>query len=300
MTLPLAAPLTPEEITRRSGSSFLVSFLVLEPPRRAALTSIYAFCRVVDDAVDDAASPAQGEASLEFWRQELALAYATQSQPQTDIPQTKVGQGIRQAAQQFGVQQSHLQEIVAGMAMDLQACQYPDLQSLENYCYKAASAVGLACLPVLGGDPGKDSVYAESLGKALQFTNILRDLRRDAEVGRVYAPQDMLQALGVPAGQELAWLSGSGPDSAYAKDGPMHQLVQQLGLVAEQHYAKAAAAFRRPTPAGLMAAEIMGAVYRQLLQAVYRRAGDLRAPLPRVPRWQKLYLALRTRMRGRR
>jgi 15-cis-phytoene synthase len=302
MSTPVAAPLTPEQITRQAGSNFSVSFLFLDRPRRRALTAIYAFCRVIDNAVDDSlddddAGRAGAREALAFWGRELELAYSTGG---SQRPETKVGIGLREAARGYGVRQEDLAEILAGVAMDLEPVDYQTMADLERYCQKVASAVGLACLPILGADRDRDGAYARHLGMALQLTNILRDLRADAQQGRVYVPRELRSAAGIADADGGRWLSGSGPPAAYEQGGPVARLVGKMADLADGHFSKSRSLLPDPAAPGLLVAEVMAAVYVDLLQRVRARGGNLLAPAPQVPGWRKLYLALRTRLRGHR
>lgn len=300
MGAPLATPLTPEQITRQAGSNFSISFLFLDRPRRRALTAIYAFCRVIDNVVDEArgdAGAAEAREALAFWGRELELAYAGD---ESQRPETKVGLGLREAARGYGVRKEDLLEILSGVAMDLEPVDYETAADLETYCLKVASAVGLACLPVLGADRDRDQAYARHLGLALQLTNILRDLRVDAHQGRIYVPRELRAAVGVPDGEARAWLGGSGPASAYEANGPLAQLVERMADLADAHFQRSSSLLPEPAAPGLLVAEVMAAIYVDLLRRVRARSGDLLAPMPHVPGWRKLYLALRTRLRGHR
>ena len=297
MSTPLAAPLTPEQITRQAGSNFSVSFLFLDRPRRQALTAIYAFCRVIDNAVDDARGDAAAREALAFWERELELAYTADDAQRLE---TKVGLGLREAVCGYGVRREDLQEILAGVAMDLDPVDYETVADLEGYCLKVASAVGLACLPILGADRDRDQAYARHLGMALQFTNILRDLRTDAQQGRVYVPRELRSAAGIADADGRNWLAGTGPRSAYEQGGPVARLVDRMADLADVHFSKSKSLLPNPTVPGLLVAEVMAAVYVDLLQRVRARGGNLLASAPQVPGWRKLYLALRTRLRGNR
>lgn len=291
MSAPIAAPLTPEQIARRSRSSFLVSFAFLSRERRRALVAVYAFCRVVDDAGDDCETVEQGREQLAFWRTELDAAYDASGDPST-----QVGVRLRAAATAYGVPKHAFELLLEGVTMDLEAVRLADLDQLERYCYRVASAVGLACLPVFGvTDPAADG-YARSLGLALQLTNVLRDLRVDAEMGRIYAPGSLLAHAGV----DEKWLLGSGPAHAYAADGPVHRLERELAARAREHFATAARLLRPEWRRHLLPAEVMGAVYQELLDRIERRRGDLRGPHLRIPTWRKLWLAWRTMRRVKR
>ncbi len=290
MSVPKAAALSPEEITRRSKSNFLLSFAFLEPHRRRGLSAVYAWCRAVDDAVDDSENPEQGQRQLEFWREEFARV-------SSGSPQTQTGAALQRTVREFGVDPAHLREILDGVAMDLEGTAFADLAELEAYCHKVASAVGLACLPVFGASGAGAERYAQRLGLALQLTNILRDLRSDALEGRVYAPTDHLARAEV----DVAWLRGSGPPEAYADGAPVARLVEALAAVARERFAEAALALPAESRRALLPAEIMGAIYFDLLRRVERRGGRIdRGGRLRVPRWRKLSLALRTWWRGRR
>jgi phytoene synthase len=283
---PAAAALTPKAITARSGSSFLSGFLCLDRRRRAGMTAIYAFCRVADDAVDDAPTAADGRAQLEFWRSELDAA-------ECSAPRTPVGRALQATFAEFGACAAPLRELLAGVAMDLECTRYADLAALEVYCHRVASAVGLACLPVLGVEGELAERFAERLGRALQLTNILRDLRADAELGRVYAPDDWLQGCGV----EVGWLRGGGPAAVYAQGGQVGRLCARLAAAARERFAEASAALLELPAAArrrLLPARIMGVVYRDLLRRLEARGGGLGGPRVRVPRARKLWLAAAT------
>jgi 15-cis-phytoene synthase len=280
---PAAATLVPREIAARSGSSFLLGFRCLPRQRREAMTSIYAFCRVVDDAVDDARDARQAAEHLAFWRQELEAAAGGE-------PRTAVGRGLQQAMQCFGLRAAPLREVLDGVASDLQAPDYEDLAALQGYCHLVAAAVGLACLPVLGVHGEGAETFAEQLGQALQLTNILRDLRSDAAAGRVYVPRSWLRELDV----DPAWLAGGGPAAAYATGGAVARLCSKLAEVATTHFAAARAALRALPAADrrrLVPARIMAAIYFDLLGRLRRRGGELRGRRVRVSKVRKLWLA---------
>ncbi|MCB9877650.1 MAG: squalene/phytoene synthase family protein [Planctomycetes bacterium] len=281
---PPGAELAPESITARSKSSFLAGFACMGEERRAAMTAIYAFCRVVDDAVDEAPDAATGRGRLAFWRSELEAAYGA-------APTTPVGRALQRAAQRFEVPCAPLSDLLDGCATDLVPDGIADERALLEYCYRVASAVGLACLPVFGATSTGAQRFAVALGRALQLTNILRDLRGDAEVGRTYAPRTWLAECGVDA----KWLLGTGPDPVYAPGGPVAQLCQRLVARGEEHFAAARRELQQLAVRErrrLVPARIMGAIYGDLLRRLRRRGGDLRAPRARVPKSRRLVLAL--------
>jgi phytoene synthase len=282
-------PRSAADVAQRSRSSFLVSFGALAPERRRALTAIYAFCRVVDDAVDRDGEPEERRAHLQFWRDELDRAYGGD-------PHTGIGRELRHAVRRYDVARRHLDAVCAGVAMDLEPVVFGTLEELEGYCYKVASAVGLACLPVFGASGQAAGEYAVRLGLAMQLTNVARDLSTDARAGRVYAPREWLGEEGI----EPAWLAGDGPPAAYRRGGPIDCLVRRLAAVAREHFAQAEAVLPAEHRAALLAPQIMAAVYQDLLRRIGRRGGDLRRSRPpRVPRWRRLLLAWRVRARCR-
>ncbi|MBX3462739.1 MAG: squalene/phytoene synthase family protein [Planctomycetes bacterium] len=282
--LPPGARLEPAEITARSRSNFLTGFLCLDAARRAGMTAIYAFCRVVDDAVDEAVDRATAAAHLRFWRGELDAAAA-------GAAGTPVGRAVQTTMQRFGLGPEPLREVLDGMAMDLEPRGFADEGELRLYCRRVASAVGLACLPVLGVAEPAGVDFAEHLGQALQRTNILRDLRPDAAIGRCYVPATWLREAGVEPG----WLGGEGPATAYAPGGPVAVLQRRLAEGARAEFAAARAALRRlprRSRRALVPARIMGAVYGDLLRRLASGHVDLRGPKVRVGRPRKLWLAL--------
>lgn len=282
--LPPAAGLQPAEVLARAGSNFATGFLCLDPERRAGMTAIYAFCRAADDAADDAPDPATARAHVQFWRDELdAAAVGNASTP--------VGRAVQAALQRFGGGPAPLVALLDGVTMDIEPCGCADEAELRLYCWRVASAVGLACLPVLGATGEIAQQFAESLGRALQFTNILRDLRADAEVGRIYVPRTWLAEARV----EPAWLLGRGPAPVYASGGPVDGLCRRLATAARVEFAAAHAALRslpRRSRRALVPARVMGAVYRDLLRRLEQRGGALILPRTRVPKLRKLWLAL--------
>jgi phytoene synthase len=281
---PPGAPLPPDEIAARSGSNFLTGFACLDAARREGMTTIYAFCRVADDAVDEAKDAATGARHLAFWRRELAAAAA-------GVAATPVGKALQATMQRFGVPVAPLEDLLDGVATDLAPKPFADEAELHVYCYRVAAAVGLACLPVLGATSAGAHAFAEALGHALQRTNILRDLVGDAEGGRCYVPTTWLGEAGV----QRDWLAGRGPDTAYAIDGPVARLRARLQEAARTWFGRARAALAelpRRERRALVPARIMGVVYAELLVRLERQGGDLRGPRVRVGRGRKVWLAL--------
>ncbi len=285
MNPPSASPLTPERIAYRSGSNFLVSFAAAEPDRRAALTAVYAFCRLVDDAVDDRADDATAAQELAFWSEELARA-------ERDAARTPVGRGLAAAMQRYGVQRQHLQNVIDGVTSDLHGETFAAEEDLERYCYRVACSVGLACLPLFEAEGPAAEGYAIELGHALQLTNVLRDLAEDARGGRCYVPASVLRAHGAQAG----WLGGDGEDCHYAPGGAVDGVARWLADRAEARFAGADRHAQGELRVKLLPAEVMGAVYRVVLQRATALGGEVcRRRRIRVAGWRKLLIARRVR-----
>ncbi len=267
-------------ITRQSGSSFYYAFQILSREKRLAIYALYAFCRVVDDCVDEAGG--EGEAGLRRWLDEVRRCYAGQ-------PETELGRELAEALARFPVPRACFEDIVAGCRMDLETRRYRSWADLRLYCERVASAVGLASIEVFGyADPGTRR-YAVDLGLALQLTNILRDVAADAARDRVYIPQEDLDRFGV---SEEALLQAT-REAGRRPPG----LDALLGFEAERarsHYAAAAAQLPEADRRSMLAAEIMGAVYRALLEEWVRRGQPVCGPKVRLPSLRKAWIALRT------
>jgi phytoene synthase len=281
---PPGALLRPQEVTQRSGSNFLAGFACLEKRRREGMTVIYAFCRVVDDAVDAAPDPATARAHLQFWRSELTATAA-------GAATTPVGKALQATMQEFGVPAAPLEALLDGVAMDIEPHSFADEAELRLYCERVASAVGFACLPVLGATGPAATAFADHLGKALQLTNILRDLRADALAGRVYVPRTWLAEHAV----DPSWLRDDDAHSSPAANAALTAMCARFVREAEAEFGHARTHLRslaRAARRALVPARIMGAIYRDLLRRLAARGGDLRGGRVRVPRLRKLWLAL--------
>ncbi|MBI1195790.1 MAG: presqualene diphosphate synthase HpnD [Gammaproteobacteria bacterium] len=180
----------------RSGSSFYYSFLFLPPAERQAIMALYAFCREVDDAVDETSEPEVARAKLDWWRGEIAKSFAREAEH-------PVGKALEVATDRFNLPQEYFAEIIDGMEMDLDYNSYPNFKELSLYCYRAASVVGLMAAEIFGYEDRQTLKYAHDLGMAMQLTNILRDVREDAERGRIYIPLDEIEAAGLNHGDFL-------------------------------------------------------------------------------------------------
>src|SRR5262245_37771206 len=173
-------------LTRKSRSNFFYAFLCLPRPQREALYAVYAFCRIVDDAVDLGHDREAQRRALAGWRGEIARVYG-------GAPDHPAAQRLQQAVRAFPIPRAALEAIISGVEMDLDHAQYETFEALYPYCYRVASAVGLACIEIFGYRDPRTRDYAVDLGVALQLTNILRDVQVDARAGRVYVPQEDLR-----------------------------------------------------------------------------------------------------------
>jgi phytoene synthase len=240
-----------EQKAAQSGSSFFHSFRFLPPERRRAITALYAFCREVDDVVDEVADPALARLKLAWWRNEIGAAFSGR-------PQHPVAQALQTAVTTFALPQEHFQAVIDGMSMDLEHSRYLDFVALERYCHHVAGVVGLLSAEIFGyADPATRG-YAHDLGIAFQLTNIIRDVGEDARRGRIYLPQEELARFGVPAADLLRQRASAGFAALMA-----HQVAR-----ARSWYDKALAALpatdRRAQRPGL----IMAAIYRRLLDEI--------------------------------
>jgi 15-cis-phytoene synthase len=261
--------------TAASGSSFYYGFLCLPAPRRRAIMALYAFCREVDDVVDETGDVDTARAQLDEWRAEIARVYA-------GTPKHPVGRALADVAAEFRLPEEQLLEIIDGMEMDLEQNRYESFSQLQLYCYRVASVVGLLSAEIFGYTDRRTLRYAHDLGLAFQLTNILRDVGDDARRGRIYLPQDELARFGVTEDDVLA--------GRYSPQ--MTELLAFQAQRARDFYERAMgelpAADRRAQRPGL----IMAAIYRRLLDDIvtggYRVLGDP----PRLPTSLKLRLAV--------
>lgn len=251
-------------LTKKSGSNFYYSFLFLPKARRDAMYTVYAFCKEVDNAVDESPPGSRPQDELARWRRELAAAYG-------GTPTLPVTISLARHARELSIPQAYFEELIKGVEMDLSTKRYATFEQLSLYCYRVASVVGLICLHVFGTTSPRAQDYAVNLGMAFQLTNILRDLGNDAECGRVYLPQEDFTRFG------------------YREEDLLHRRYKpeftQLMIFevnrAKEFYAKAARALEslpRDERQSLTVAEIMRGVYSRILQRIeqsgYRVLGD--------------------------
>ena len=185
-----------EQKAAQSGSSFYYAFRFLPAQRRRAIIALYAFCREVDDVVDEVADPGVAHLKLAWWRTEIAKVYA-------GTPQHPIALALKPVVAEFHLPQEHFQSVIDGMVMDLEQNRYLDFAALERYCHNVAGVVGLLSAEIFGYRDPATRDYARDLGIAFQLTNIIRDVGEDARRGRVYLPQDELKSFGVTTAEVL-------------------------------------------------------------------------------------------------
>ena len=235
-----------------SGSSFLAGFRFLPQHKRDAMTVLYAFCRELDDVVDDCSDIGVAEATLQWWRGDLAKVFGDTK------PEHPVNQALCEIVQAFALPQTELAAIIDGMQMDLVQVRYPDFAALCVYCHRVAGVVGQLIARILGFTHPQTLEYADKLGLALQLTNIIRDVGEDARMGRIYLPMDELQRFQVPAQTILQ----AEPTSEFA------QLMAFQVQRAESIYAQAVAVLPMEDAKRQKVGLVMGSIYYALLQEI--------------------------------
>jgi phytoene synthase len=257
-----------------SGSSFYYSFIFLPAEKRNAITAFYAFCREVDDVVDEISDTALAKIKLQWWKSEVERIYAGN-------PTHPIGHALAQYVLPAGIRAPQLMQVLAGMEMDLNQQRYADLPGLMVYCHRVAGVVGEVSATLFGARHEHTSVYANKLGLALQLTNIIRDVGEDARRGRVYLPEDMLAQAGLNR-QDVLNLNDSP-----ALRGLLRSLAQQAGTL----YAEAMALLNTDEVRAQRAGLIMARIYRVLLDEI--AASDYAVLHQRIalPATRKLWLA---------
>ncbi len=265
-----------EEIVRRAGTSFYRGMKILPPDRRAAMYAIYAFCRLVDDVADEPGPLADKRRDLEQWRQRIAAVF----QGRSDDAVTRV---LVPAARHYALRQEDFVAVIDGMEMDAETeIVAPDLATLDLYCDRVAAAVGRLSVRAFGDASSEADRVAWHLGRALQLTNILRDVHEDAGRNRLYLPREWLDAAGVP------------PDPAAALLHPgLAGVCARGAAAAHEHFRQARASMDRCDPRAMRPARIMGATYAAVLDRLERRGWHRLDQPARVPKWRKLLIAAR-------
>jgi len=282
--------MTPEQYVQdkaaKSGSSFYYAFLFLPPPRRAAITAFYAFCREVDDVVDETQDLGVAATKLAWWRKEAASAFAGQ-------PTHPVMRALMPHTAAFDIRIEHLNAVIDGCQMDLEQTRYLDYPGLQRYCHLVAGVVGEVASGIFGRTQPETIAYAHKLGQAMQLTNIIRDVGDDARRGRIYLPISELQQFDVKAHELLK------RDKPWGYSERFTALMQFQSARAHDLYDEAFAllpeADRKTQKPGLMMANIYRALLREI-EAENFQVLQQRISLTPV---RKLWIAMKTNWRGR-
>lgn len=270
-----------QEKCAASGSSFYYSFLFLPPARRQAIMALYAFCREVDDVVDECSDPALASTKLAWWRMEVErVAHKQASHP--------VGLALQAVSPEIRLPGERLNEIIDGMEMDLQQTRYLDFTGLSLYCYRAASVVGLLAAEIFGYQDAQTEGYAHDLGMAFQLTNIIRDVGEDARRGRIYLPIDELKKFNVPAADIL--------NGRYSEN--FTALMQFQYERAQEYYQRALAQLLAVDRKNQRPGLIMAAIYRTLLEEIRGENFQVLHQRISLPPTRKLWLAAKTWIKG--
>jgi 15-cis-phytoene synthase len=278
--------MTPEQYVQQkaagSGSSFYYAFLFLPAPRRAAITAFYAFCREVDDVVDDMVDPGVAATKLAWWQSEVGKAFAGQ-------PSHPVMKALMPHASLYNIEARHLLGVIEGCQMDLEQTRYLDYPGLQRYCHLVAGVVGEVAAGIFGQTDPQTTAYAHKLGQALQLTNILRDVGEDAMRGRIYLPVNELQQFDVKA-HEILKRSYSDRFTALMQ----FQAQRAQGLY-DEALALLPAADRRAQKPGLM----MASIYRALLREIERDNFQVLHQRVSLTPLRKFWLAWKVQALGR-
>ena len=278
--------MTPEQYvqdkTAQSGSSFYYAFLFLPPPRRAAITAFYAFCREVDDVVDEVSDPGVAATKLAWWRKEVASAFAGQ-------PSHPVMKAVMPHTTAYNIRAEHLLAVIDGCQMDLDQSRYLDFAGLARYCHLVAGVVGEVAASIFGQTDAATTAYAHKLGLAMQLTNIIRDVGDDARRGRIYLPMSELKQFDVKA-QEILNRGYSERFTALMKF-----QAERAHRLYDEAFALLPDADRRAQKPGVMMANI----YRTLLREIEADNFQVLHQRTSLTPLRKLWIAMRTNWRGR-
>ena len=277
--------MNPHEYCRQkaiaSGSSFYYSFLFLPEDRRRAITALYAFCREVDDVVDETVEASVARAKLIWWREEIGRLYQGQ-------PQHPVTKALREVIGPYDLAEAELQEVIEGMAMDLEYNAYPDFDALKVYCHRVAGVVGMLSAKIFGFADPRTLDYARDLGLAFQLTNIIRDVGEDARRNRIYLPLHELAQFGVTA-----------EDITQARETESFQKLMNFQIARAKGYydeafSKLPAVDRKAQRAGI----IMAAIYRTLLEEIRKDGSHVLKRRIALTPIRKLWIAWKTWLKG--
>lgn len=272
-------------ITRKSASNLALAFVLLPKAKRDGMSALYAFCREVDDVADDETVPVEERRRrLAAWREDIARA----SGRVPGEPRMAVNRELSAVIREHRLPYELFDELIQGVEMDLDIKRYETWAELELYCYRVASVVGLLSIEIFGYTNPRCRDYANYLGKALQLTNILRDVKSDAERGRIYLPMAELARHQVSAEEILR--------GQYSRR--FQALAESTAAKAREFYRLARETLPAEDRRSMAAAELMGSVYWRLLRKLELQQFDVFGPHPtRLSKGQKLLLVLRTWVR---
>ena len=278
--------MTPEQYVQEkavaSGSSFYYAFLFLPPPRRAAITAFYAFCREVDDVVDEVSDRGVAAAKLAWWQSEIAASYQGN-------PSHPVMRALMPTTAAYGIEATHLLAVIEGCQMDLDQSRYLDFPGLARYCDLVAGVVGEVAANIFGRTAESTLAYAHRLGLAMQLTNIIRDVGDDARRGRIYLPMDELKRFDVKANELLERRSSERFTALMAFQ------AERAHRAYDEALALLDPADRKTQKPGLMMANI----YRSLLREIEADKFQVLHQRISLTPIRKLWIAMRTNWRGR-
>ena len=278
--------MTPQEYvqqkTAASGSSFYYAFMFLPAQRRAAITAFYAFCREIDDVVDDAVDPGVAASKLAWWQAEVAQAFAGK-------PSHPVLLALMPIAADYKIEESHLQAVIEGCQMDLNQTRYLDYPGLQRYCHLVAGVVGEVAANIFGQTQAATTLYAHKLGLALQLTNIIRDVGEDARRGRIYLPMSEMQLFEVKAHEVLKGVYSERFTAL------MQFQARRAQALYDEALALLPAADRRSQKPGLM----MARIYRTLLTEIEHEKFQVLHQRISLTPLRKLWLAWKVQALGR-
>ncbi len=265
-----------QEINQKSQSNFLSSFFFLPPHKRRGIEAVYAFSRLVDDAVDESASPEEGHQKLSQWKMEIEKAYQGRSE-------NRVMQEISCTIEKFGIPKKYFEELLEGVGKDLEKNRYANFRELCEYTYGVASVVGLICMKIFEVEGDEAEEAAILLGRALQMTNILRDIRGDAILGRIYLPQEDMNRFSVTEEDLLQGRLSVRFDSL---------MCFEINRT-EEIYTQAFRRMKKLPRKSLLAAWIMGKIYYRILQKIKRHPRKVLKEKVKLPAYLKISITLK-------
>lgn len=267
------------EITKASASNLAFAFCVLPAEKRDAMCALYAFCREVDDVADDESSPVdERRKRLDEWRSDLKKIY------DGNEPSIEVNRELKEIINKYKLPYFLFDELLKGVGMDLEIKRYNTFDELDLYCYRVASVVGLLSLEIFGYTEQKTKEFAIHLGKALQFTNILRDVRNDAARGRIYIPLEEMKRFGVSEEEIL--------NGVYSER--FRKLAESIAERAKNHFRQARKTLPTEDKNSMIAAELMGEIYWHLLKKIENQGFNVLGENKiRLGKLKKILIALR-------